>query len=319
MSQKKSKKELSLFLLKRGVWLIFLDIVVLAFGWSFDIYFHVILFNVIWMFGTSMIVLAALVHLQLKIILLVGLVIVAGHNLLDNFNVEGNNLSAFLWALLHKQAGFTLAEKTIFVGYPLIPWVGVMALGYCLGALYTANYNPLKRKKILIRLGSLTILLFVVLRATNIYGDTSLWSRQLSPLFTFLSFLNTSKYPPSLLFILMTLGPALLFLVFTENVNNKIVNVISVYGRVPLFFYVLHIYLIHLLALFAANLLSGFNWSDMILKQPLWFTEHLRGYGFSLVIVYLVWAGVVLAFYPLCRWYDLYKRHHKEKWWLSYM
>jgi len=319
MSQKKSRKELSLFLLKRGVWLMFLDLVVMTFGWIFDIHFHFIFFNVIWMFGMSMIVLAALIHLPLKIILLIGLVIVAGHNLLDNFNVEGNNLSAFLWAILHKQGSFTLTERSFFVGYPLIPWIGVMALGYCLGSLYTPNYDPLKRKKILIQAGSLVILLFIILRATNIYGDSLPWSRQHSPLFSFLSFLNVSKYPPSLLFILMTLGPALLFLAFTENVNNRINNVVSVYGRVPLFFYVVHVYFIHLLALFAANLLPGYNWSDLILEQPLWFTDELKGYGFSLGIVYLVWIAVVVALYPLCRWYDRYKQQHKEKWWLSYM
>jgi uncharacterized membrane protein len=319
MSQKKSRKELSLFLLKRGVWLIFLDLVVMTFGWIFDIHFHFIFFNVIWMFGMSMIVLAALIHLPLKIILLIGLVIVAGHNLLDNFNVEGNNLSAFLWAILHKQGSFTLTERSFFVGYPLIPWIGVMALGYCLGSLYTANYDPLKRKNILIQAGSLVILLFIILRSTNIYGDSLPWSRQHSPLFSFLSFLNVSKYPPSLLFILMTLGPVLLFLAFTENVNNRINNVVSVYGRVPLFFYVVHVYFIHLLALFAANLLPGYNWSDLILEQPLWFTDELKGYGFSLGIVYLVWIAVVVALYPLCRWYDRYKQQHKEKWWLSYM
>ena len=319
MSRRKSKKELSLFLLKRGLWLLFLELVVLAFGWNFDIHFHSILLITIWMFGISMIVLAALVHLQLTTILIIGLALVLGHNLLDTINVDGNDLQAFLWAVLHKQAGFSYAGKTILVGFPVIPWIGVMPLGYCLGSLYTSGYDPVKRKKILLWTGSLAILLFLVLRITNLYGDSALWAEQSSPLFTFLSFLNVSKYPPSLLYLLVTLGPALLFLAFTERVSGKISDVILVYGRVPLFYYLIHIYLIHVLAVFAAILLPEFSWSVMIMEEPIWFTAELKGFGFPLYVVYLVWAGVVVSLYPLCKWYDKYKRNNKEKWWLSYL
>jgi len=319
MSLRKSKKELSLFLLKRGLWLLFLELVVLNFGWSFDIRFHSILLVTIWMFAVSMIVLAALVHLRLQAILIIGLVLVFGHNLLDPITFQGNNLPAFIWALVHQQAGFTYGGKGILVGYPVVPWMGIIALGYCLGSLYTSEFDPAKRKKMLLWMGSAAILLFLVLRATNFYGDSALWSSKSSPLFTFLSFLNVTKYPPSLLYILVTLGPALLFLAFTEKVNNKVGDVILVYGRVPLFYYVIHIYFIHLLAVFAAGLLPGYSWSVMIMEQPIWFTTELKGFGFPLVVVYLVWIGVVVALYPLCRWYDRYKQNNKRKWWLSYL
>ena len=163
------------------------------------------------------------------------------------------------------------------------------------------------------------IALFFLLRLTNIYGDSSHWSRQHSPFFTFLSILKTSKYPPSLLYTLMTLGPALLFLAFTEKANSAITRVISVYGRVPMFYYLLHIYLIHVLAMLLTALFTNNDWRAWILNQPVWFDESLKGNGFSLGVVYLVWAGVVIGLYPLCRWYDKYKQAHKEKWWLSYL
>lgn len=317
MSRKKSKKEVSVFLLKRGVWLIFLDLVILTFGWTFDITFQTLILNVIWMFGMSMIVLAALIHLPLKTVLWASLIMVCGHNLLDGFTVEGNP-EAFGWAVLHEQDFFSLGNRQILVAYPLIPWIAVMALGYCLGSLYTPGYDPVQRKKILVLAGSLAILLFIVLRVTNIYGDSSHWSQQDSALFSFLSFLNTTKYPPSLLYLTMTLGPALLFLAFTERVQNKISKILSVYGRVPLFYYVVHIYLIHVLAMLAASLVPGYNWRDLTGEMP-WFAEKLKGFGFSLGVVYLVWITVVAALYPLCRRYDVYKQQHKEKKWLSYL
>jgi uncharacterized membrane protein len=319
MSQKKSKSELSVFLIKRGIWLILLDLVVFTFGWNFDIHFNYIYFNVIWMFGVSMIILAALVHLPFKIILSLGLLVVLGHHLLDGVNVEGNAMPAFLWALVHRQGIFNSDPISVVVAYPIIPWVGLMALGYCLGSLYTSNYDSLRRKKSLIQTGSIAILLFIVLRLTNIYGDNAHWSQQSSSLFTFLSFLNTSKYPPSLLFILMTIGPALLFLAFTESVRSGITNIISVFGRVPFFFYIIHLYLIHFFALLVAGIMPGYHWTDLILERPLWFADELKGFGFSLPVVYIIWAGVVVVLYPVCKWYDRYKQQHREKWWLSYI
>jgi uncharacterized membrane protein len=319
VGQKKTKKALSQFLLKRGLWLVFLELVIVNFGWNFAIGFPTILFIVIWALGVSMIILAALIHLPKMVILCVGILLVAGHNLLDGIHVQGNNLPAFGWSLLHEPNFFTWEGKRLFIGYPLLPWIGVMALGYCLGDLYKASYPAEKRKKKLLLLGSSVIGLFILLRLTNIYGDPSHWSPQTSPLYTFLSFIKTSKYPPSLLYILMTLGPALVFLAFTERLNNAVTRIISVYGRVPMFYYILHIYLIHLFAMIGSELFTNVDWRIWILNQPLWFNDGLKGYGFSLGIVYMIWLVIVIGLYPLCKMYDRYKLNHKEKWWLSYL
>ena len=317
--QRKTKRELSLFLLKRGLWLIVLELVLFNFEWNFDITFTNIYFIVIWVLGISMIVLAGLIHLPKKLILLVGIALVAGHNLLDNIHVPGNNLKAFGWALLHDQNFFNWQGKNILVGYPVIPWIGIMALGYCLGTLYSPSYSAEKRKKRLLMIGITAIVLFIVLRFSNVYGDPFPWSQQTSPLYTFLSFIKVNKYPPSLLYALMTLGPAIIFLAFAENAKSAVSRIVSVYGRVPMFYYVVHIFIIHLLTLAAAPLFTDFSWKVWILKEPLWFTQSLKGYGFSLSVVYLVWLVVVIGVYPLCKWYDRYKTSHKEKWWLSYL
>ena len=270
--------------------------------------------QVIWALGISMVALAALIHLPKKIILVIGIIIVAGHNLLDNIHFDG-----FGWATLHETKIFQLDEShRIRVAYPVLPWIGIMALGYCVGSLYTPDWTIVKRKKWLLGSGIGAIALFIIVRAMNIYGDPNPFSLQNSVTFSFLSFLNTFKYPPSLLFTLMTLGPALIFLAATEETSNRLSKALIHIGRVPMFYYILHLYLIHLLAMFAAEF-SGFNWSDMILQRRTKFDPQLKGYGFSLGVTYLVWMGVVLFLYPLCKWYDKYKSSHKEKWWLSYL
>ncbi len=317
--QKKTKKELSIFLLTRGLWLILLELTLISFEWNFDPAFSNIYFIVIWALGISMIVLAGLIHLPYKFILFIGIVLVAGHNLLDNTHVQGNTLPAFGWALLHDQNFFMWQGKNILVGYPILPWIGVMALGYCMGVLYTPAFSADKRKKWLAVIGGSAIGLFIIIRFINVYGDPSHWSHQQTTLYTFLSFIKASKYPPSLLYILMTLGPAILFLAFSENISTSLSKIISVYGRVPMFYYILHIFFIHLFTLIAAGLFTEYSWKLWILKQPLWFAEDLKGYGFSLGVVYLVWLTIVIGLYPLCKWYDKYKTRHKEKKWLSYL
>ncbi len=319
MSQRKSKKQLAGFLLTRGLWLIFLEISVINFGWYFDINFtNLFDLSVFWALGGSMIVLAGLIFLPTPLILVIGFVLIFGHNLLDNIHVSGNDMEAFGWGLLHDQKDFTILGRNAFTTYPLLPWIGVMALGYCLGTLYTKAVAVEKRKKILINVGLLSILLFIAIRFINIYGDPNPWSVQESPAFTIMSFFNVWKYPPSLLFVLMTLGPASLFLAFSEKPLNRFTQIISTFGRVPLFYYLLHLYLLHLLGMLAAEL-TGYDWSDMIFK--VWVTEYpgLDGYGFSLGIVYLIWIGIIVLLYPLCKCYDRYKTAHKEKWWLSYL
>lgn len=319
MSRKKTRKELSVFLVKRGLWLVFLELVVLNFGWNFNIAFPMLLFITIWALGISMIVLAALIHLPKKLILVCCLVVIFGHNLFDGFHVNGNTLSAFGWAMLHDQRPFMWHNEILLVGYPIIPLVAIMPLGYCLGQLYTPEYSVEKRKKTLFLLGASSIVLFIVIRYINVYGDPVKWSLQKDAFFTFLSFIKVNKYPPSLLYVLLTLGGASLFLAITEKVQNGFVKIVSVYGRVPMFYYIIHIYIIHLIAMVASAFTPGQNWKIWILDKPIWFTSDLKGYGFSLPVAYLVWVIIVVGLYPLCKRYDAYKQAHKEKWWLSYL
>jgi uncharacterized membrane protein len=193
-----------------------------------------------------------------------------------------------------------------------------MALGYCFGSFYTLSMSPEKRRKLLIRLGAIGILLFIVLRWSNLYGDPIPWSAQPSSVFTFLSFLNTNKYPPSLLYLLMTLAPAMLFLAFTEQVASNLSGALIVIGRVPLFFYIVHIYVVHLFAL-AAAVLTGHPASHMVFDRWITSSIELKGYGFSIGVVYFVWILVIVVLYPLCKRYEQYKRNNKDKVWLSYL
>ena len=316
---RKSKQELSVFLLKRGIWLIILELTIVNFAWFFNVQFSLITLFVIWALGIGMIVLAAFIHLPFKAILAIGVLMVVGHNVFDNFKVDGNGPAAILWSMVHQFQGFPLSESYfLFIGYPIIPWIGVMMLGYCFGTFYQTTYSPADRKKILFYLGFSLVALFVLIRLINVYGDPNPWSTQPNPVFTVLSFLNVTKYPPSLLYVLVTLGPAILFLAISENYYGSVSQKIKILGRVPMFYYLLHLYLIHLLALTAA-LLTGYEASDMVFNTWVTNSPNLVGYGFTLWVVYVVWISVILILYPLCKWYDTYKATQRSKWWLSYL
>lgn len=317
--QRKTKKELSAFLVKRGLWLIFLELTVVNFSWFFNIHFTFLLLAVIWTLGICMICLAGLIFLPRKIILCIGIILVAAHNLLDGTHYPENNFMGFIWGFLHDQKMFPIGHYNILMAYPILPWIGVMALGYCLGELFANNYDAVKRRKLLLTIGSCSLILFVILRSINVYGNLKPWAGQPSAIFSFLSFINVTKYPPSLDYILLTEGVALIFLSLTENISNRLTRFISVYGRVPMFYYLLHIYLIHIVALMAA-VLTGFQWTDMTdFNGWISYMPNLRGYGFSLGVVYLIWIAIVLFLYPICKWYDGYKSSHRNKWWLSYL
>jgi len=313
-STRKTKKELSFFLLTRGLWLVLLEFAFVTFEWTFNPAYKVFLVQVIWALGISMIVLSALIYLPWRAILLIGLALIFGHNLLDGVHKEGS----IFWAFLHDQRYFQLGARGLFVGYPILPWIGIMATGYCFGKLYTPQFDAAKRKQTLIYLGLGAIALFIIIRAINIYGDPHTWSTQPKPVFTLLSFLNVTKYPPSLLYTLVTLGPAFLFLAFTEKPLNGLTEKLVVIGRVPMFFYLVHIAVIHALGFIGAEI-SGHQWTDMILSNWVTASPELKNYGFSLGIVYLLWIVVIIGLYPLCKWYDTYKRNHREKQWLSYL
>ena len=319
IGQKKTKKELSIFLVKRGIWLILLEMIVTNFGWNFNITFPMFFFITIWALGLGMIILAGLIYLPKRVILALSLVVIFGHNLLDGIHFPPNTLAEFGWSLVHEQQFFMWHNEVLLVGYPIVPLFAVMSLGYCLGELYTSGYDAERRKKILITLGGAALILFIVLRWINVYGDPVKWSAQKDGFFTLLSFINVNKYPFSLLYVLLTIGSALLFLGFTERLQNGVVKMVSVYGRVPMFYYLIHIYVIHLIALIASAVTTGQDWHIWLLKQPVWFTTDLKGYGFSLPVSYLVWIAIVVGLYPLCKRYDRYKQSNKDKWWLSYL
>lgn len=316
---RKSRQELSAFLFKRGLWLIFLEFFLISFGWTFNPAYPVFILQVIWAIGLSMVAMSLLIYLPLRLILLISILFIGAHNFLDGLHVYGNNMPAFLWAVLHERGMFTAGPFSFLVGYPLLPWLGMMGAGYCLGVLYAPGYDPVKRKRSLIYLGWGAIALFIVVRFTNVYGDPVHWAVQKNVSYTFLSFLNVSKYPPSFLYTMVTLGPAFLFLAYAEKPLIGFTEKIIVYGRVPMFYYIIHIFFIHLLGMVGAAI-SGRSWSDMVLGAA-WVTDNrqLQGYGFSLLVVYVLWALVVIVLYPLCKWYDDYKTGHREKKWLSYI
>jgi uncharacterized membrane protein len=313
VGSRKGKRELSSFLFKRGLWLLVLEFTVINFAWFFNINFELMALTVIWALGVSMIVLGVAIHLPFKVILALGVILVFGHNLLDSIHID-----SVWWSLLHEQSGFQFGHFFVFVGYPLLPWIGTMFLGYCFGSLYLPSVNSDQRKKLLLQLGIAATLLFVVLRITDVYGEPYKWTTQENGAFTFLSFMNVTKYPPSLLYLLITLGPSLIFLALSENLKGRVAQYVISLGRVPMFYYIVHIAFVHFIALFAAKA-TGFDFSDMVFNTWVTDSPDLKGYGFSLGVTYLVWIAVVLILMPLCIWYDQYKIRNKEKWWLSYL
>ncbi|MDO6604790.1 DUF1624 domain-containing protein [Arenibacter palladensis] len=315
----KTKSQLSKFLLTRGIWLIFMEVVVNNLIWTFDLSYSFPILQVIWAIGFSMICLSFLIYLPYKWILVLGLIIIAGHNLLDGLVMQGNSPEAIVWYLLHQNHTMVLGpDKMILFHYPVIPWIGLMALGYCLGQLYLKDFDEKLRRTWLLRMGLGALALFFVIRGLNVYGDLVPWTVRDSSSKTIISFFNVTKYPPSLAFVLITIGPALLFLYVIENVKNSITNFFLIFGRVPFFYYFLHVLVIHTAAIMGIIIFGG-NWKDMILTADVFMNETLVTYGYPLWITYMVWIGVVLALYPLCKKYMIYKINNKDKWWLSYL
>ncbi len=321
-SLRKTKKELSAFLIKRGLWLIFVEIAIISLAWTFNPFYNVIPLQVIWAIGICMVILGLLIHLPFKLILALGLLIVLGHNLLDYPEAAEGFKAGFWWDILHT-GYFTPYEfaKNHFalIVYPFLPWLGLMMLGYCTGKLFSTDYTEVQRRKVLLGIGFSLIAVFVLLRAINIYGDPHAWSSQKNGLFTFLSFMNVYKYPPSLLFMCMIIGPGFLLLAWLEKIKNVFTEFMRIFGRVAFFYYIIHLYLIHLISAILF-FVRGHSMQEAINSMPnLPFMFLLPGEGYNLWITYCVWLLVVITLYPLCKWYDKYKTNHKEKWWLSYL
>lgn len=306
----KSKRELSWFLVTRGLWLIFLELTLLTwFGWQFQITPNHYFLATLWTLGWAMIVLAGLIHLPLAAIAVISLGLIFAHNAFDDMAAASWGSAAPVWKILHAGGDIDVGRTQIEVFYPLLPWPGIMGAGYCLGAVFA--WPSAARRRWLYLAGGLTILLFVVLRGFNIYGYTFPWTAQKTPLFSFLSFLDCRKYPPSLLYVLMTVGPGLLFLGFFEGRPvPSWMRPFIVYGRVPMFYYLLHIPLIHA----ASKLLNvirygGGDYNAIAPSGP-----PPPDAGVSLGTTWLIWIAVVLVLYPFCRWFADLKRRNRSAW-----
>ena len=313
----KAKAQLALFLFTRGLWLVFAELIIVNFAWTFDTTFSFRILQIIWAIGISLIILSALVFLPVKLIIWIGVIILFGHNLFDPIRVNGISISDLIWYTLHQPNTLFLGNSLVSMVYPVLPWLGLMAVGYGFGMFYAKDYRPVTRRLWLLGIGLGAVLLFFVLRGFNLYGEPRPWSTQGTLTFTILSFLNTTKYPPSLHFLLMTMGPALILLTLTEGIRHPLTTPIVTFGKVPFFFYVLHLYLTHTLALLAL-VLTGRDWHEYILSSSALGSGSLNNFGFNLVTVYLIWIAVILLLYPLCRWYQRYRENNPAKWWLSY-
>jgi uncharacterized membrane protein len=318
--EKRDNRKLFGFLVSRGFWLMVLEITLVGFAWNFDFSFSFQILQVIWVIGLSMVGLAFLVYLPKPLVAVLGFVLVFGHNLLDGVVENGHGVSAVVWYLLHQDKFLVLngGNHAIFFHYQLLPWFGLMLLGYVFGNYYSQTYPKASRKKWLLVWGNLALVLFVILRATNVYGDPHPWQLYPTEIQTFLSFFNLTKYPASLLFMLITMGPALIFLYLLEKPWGTWVQPLLLFGRVPLFFYVVHLYLLHLGAVFLHAVLGG-DVSDFILSAPNFLKAPLAHYGYPLWVVYGVWGICLLIMYPLCLNYAYFKRLFRDRWWVSYI
>jgi uncharacterized membrane protein len=316
LRQRAGRGELSRYLVTRGIALIALELTVIrCLGYQFNIDYRVTFLLVIWALGWSMIALAALARLPVAAILAVGATLIGGHHVLDGIAPAAFGAAAPIWNILHVPGLLSIdSEHVVFVAYPLLPWIGVTAAGHALGAVFTWPVE--RRGRLLARLGAVMAVAFVLLRFINAYGDPAPWAARESAVRTVLSFLNTTKYPPSLDFLLMTLGPALLLLAAVERWPARWQAPLATFGRVPLFYYLLHFSLIHLLAVAAAVARYGeahwFFASPTVSNYP--FTRPPE-WGYALPVVYGVWLLVVLVMYPLGRWYAAVRPRYR---WLSF-
>jgi len=304
------------FLLSRGLWLVILECTIVTFGVWFDLQFRTLLLQVIAAIGLSFIILAFLIRLPTKVIGLIGFIILLGHNLLAFLPVANKSpVYQILLALFSPNVFAVTPQFTVILAYPLVPWLGIMLVGFSAGPLFYRNLAV--RKPLFFKIGLAALVFFVLLRFTNLYGDPAPWSVKKNAVFTFLSFINITKYPPSLLFCCVTLGIMFLILSFAEELKGKLAKIIIVYGRVPLFYYILHWYLLHLIMLVVV-FLQGYQWADLQFGV-FQFGRPKETSGLGLGAVYLVWISVVVALYPLCNWYQSYKANHPQNQWLRYL
>ncbi|WP_128545633.1 DUF1624 domain-containing protein [Larkinella soli] len=316
MGRKLNQRELSLFLLTRGLWFMLLEVTLVNFIFWFDVTMSTIFLQVIWATGFSMVVLSGLIFLPKRAVLAVGLLILAGHNALDGVSFAKGTFMEMVWSMLHQTNFIPLSTgQTVVTLYPVLAWVGILALGYCFGELYGNRFRAEERRRLLRIIGLGAIGAFILIRAVNIYGDPAPWSVQKTSLFTVFSFINTTKYPPSLLYSLMTLGPGILVLSLLEGKRGAGLDFLTVFGRVPFFYYVLHFAIIHFLAV-GVLLMDGIAWSEINFRNGS--GGVMRDHGLTLSLVYIVWILLIAALYPLCRWYGRFKSRRSSQLW-SYL
>lgn len=315
--RRRTKAQFSRFLITRGLWLIFFDVVIMSLILTFDINYGMLILQVIWAIGISMVILGLLIWLPFQVTFALGLIIFFGHNLLDiGEEARKGNVGA-LWSLAHRAGVLPLSsDRMILILYPFLPWTGIMLLGFCLGKWFEPGADAINRRKKLVTTGLSLIVLFFVLRTINSYGDPIPRKDFDSIQSDIFSFMNVQKYPPSFMFSSITIGIGLLLLALFEKMRNRITQILSVYGRVPFFYYILHFLLIHLVCV-AVFYAEGYGAKDIrtpnniILFRP-------PDMGYSLAVTYLIWLALIAFLYPLCKWYDRYKSTHSS-WWLSYL
>lgn len=320
-----STAAVSRFLWTRGLWLVVVEMTFVLFGVTFNLTYRLVVWQVIWVIGWSMMALSLLIYLPWRTLVVFSLTMIAAHNLFDGIRASELTSFGWLWSILHEGPAIVQLPggRMALAVYPLVPWVGVMSAGYCLGRVF--DLDPHRRRRILLWLGLGLTAAFIVLRLANGYGDPSPWSVQSSRTMTLISILRLSKYPPSLLFLLMTLGPALVALSWLDRLVVGDRNPLVVFGRVPLFYYVLHWYAIHLVAIGLALVRYGrfdfmFDPPPSLLPPTIFppRVAYPADYGYDLLLVYVIWAAIVAGLYPLCRWFAGVKARRKSAW-LSYI
>ncbi len=322
---RRTREQLGDLLVKRGLWLVAVEILLISPGLSLDPRLHMIVLQVIWAIGGSMVLLGLLILLGVSRLAIgvIGAVIVLGHNIFD-YTGAGALGKTFVWQLLVSAGGFVGSsivpfghDHIVIVAYALLPWTGVLLMGYAVGRVYGPGFDAIRRRRLLLRAGVLLLAAFAILRGFNWYGDPAPWSVQKSTMLTVLSFLNVTKYPCSLIYLCMTLGIALGVLAVTEGVKNTFTAAVIYYGNVPFFYYVIHWYLLGLITI-VVFFLQGYGTAQIVTPgNPFLFDPP--GFGLSLAGVYGVWLLVVVALYRPCKWFSGYKRRNSGKWWLSYV
>lgn len=316
---KSNRKKMSIWLIKRGIWLIVLELTIIKLAWLFQFNTTNIDLMVIWTIGVCMIFLAGIIHLPRNWILAVGLLMIFCHNLFDGYQPEGDSVFNVIWKILHVPGLIEFENINVYVSYPLIPWIGVIAVGYWFGSMFKADIKPHYRRKFMLVTGFFSVNLFVVLRISNFYGDKNLFLiGDYSLSYHIMSFLNVEKYPASLQFLLITIGFSFIALAIAEKIKNSWLNRIIIVGRVPMFFYIIHIFIVHSMAMLFA-LCSGYSYKEMIIEFWVTFQPGLKGYGVSLFFVYVIGLIILIIIYPLCNRYNDYKNDNRQNPFLKYL